>query len=109
MQSELLCVHKERNMEEKIVFLTKEQAKKMIDESPGDLIPVSITKQDGSGSIISKIKKHKCCVYVDESKTITCEFGDIFDNIALYNIRQVDIKKLERKGTEVKTILLQNK
>lgn len=96
-------------MEEKIIFLTKEQLKKMIDESPVELIPVAIVKEDGrDGGKFLKVCKGKCYVYVDESKSITCEFGNIFNNIALYNINQLDINRLARNGTEVKNLFLPN-
>jgi len=96
-------------MEEKIIFLTKDQLKKMIDESPVDLIPVAIVKEDGrDGGNFFKVCKGKCYVYVDESKSITCEFGNIFNNIALYNINQLDINRLARNGTEVKNLFLPN-
>ena len=97
-------------MEEKIIFLTKEQLKRMIDEVPDDLIPVSVVKSDGSDNgRFFKVGKAKCCVYVDESKSITCEFGDIFNNIALYSISQMDINRLSRNGTEVRNLFLLNK
>ena len=97
-------------MEEKIIFLTKDQLKKMIDDSPTELFPVSMVKEDGSDSgKFSKVCKNKCCIYIEESKAITCEFGNIFNNISLYSIKQTNINRIVRNGTEVKVILMPNK
>lgn len=39
--------------------------------------------EDGSDSgKFSKVCKNKCCIYIEESKAITCEFGNIFKRLS---------------------------
>lgn len=93
---------------ERIVFLTKEEIKKMIDESPNELIPVTIVKPSGGDAgKLKKVNKKQCYLYVDESKSIICEYGDIFNNVSLYQNMQRDLGRITRAGS-VKSLLFVN-
>ena len=94
---------------ENIVFLTKEEAKRLIDESPSNTIAMMVTEIDGTGKPLEKVCKEHSKNLVDSAAFICCCVEEIFANMSLYQTIRTDATYIPRNNEPVTTLMFKQK
>lgn len=94
---------------ENIKFLTKEEAKRLIDESPSNTIALMVTEVDGSGAPLEKICKEHSKNLVDSAVSICLCAEEFLANMSLYQTGRTDPSYIPRHNEPVKTLMFKQR
>lgn len=74
-------------MRGEVVYVTKDQAKKMIDEAPGDVVMIAtINTKNYINSGTKKENKKKGQNIIDKANKITYQNNNFFGTLSLYGV-----------------------